>query len=276
MAAVVGSRSEAGRSERGIILASRVIYSKNSRDGHEVWLKVSSHVWSALAPSVKRSFSNSLEVLAGLRTEIANDSPVKWMPFIEVSAELWRIPGGKAHGQATTIEHDGGRHFGVRIPAQTALCEDHQVVRAALVHEFNHCFFNIQTALAKAFPGEYPSSELPDFHDPSDPVKDELRMVDQYSWFGRGDADVFMKDGDSRSQVLNATFETLTKYLRQIDPEATWPKGKVDIPLEVVSHIKRLLLPAPTVALEGATEGATAIETGDSSPSVHIVALTSR
>ena len=219
-------------------MAARIIRSKHT---DEVWLKTDSRYWSSIPAPLRGELVDSLDVVAQIRAEITRDAPIKWMPLIEAVPVLWKVPGGKVHGLATaTLVYEGDRWFGVQIPAQTALCLDLPVVRAVLVHEFDHCFYNMCAALAKAFPGEYFSPNLPKIFDPLDAAEDELRMVDPHSWFGRSDAETFMKDGDNRSLVLRASYETLTKRLKQTEVEPVWPKGTGVIPLEVIARIKEL------------------------------------
>src|SRR5580693_7214338 len=65
-----------------------------------------------------------VERIASIRAEIAHTAKVATMPAVEIVPYIWTRERVLICGRVTALRHAGGAHFGVQIPAPTALCTD--------------------------------------------------------------------------------------------------------------------------------------------------------
>jgi hypothetical protein len=120
-----------------------VVFRKNSRR------------WAKLPASVRTEIMRGVEKVRRIRSEIAIDALVKAMPPVEIADEIWVLPdrSGAINGRAGVVRLGQDTWFGVHLPAPTALCSDRDLLRAILVHEFAHCFFQVKAAIDAADAG---------------------------------------------------------------------------------------------------------------------------
>lgn len=188
-----------------------------------------------------------VEKVRRIRSEIAIDALVKAMPPVEIADEIWVLPdrSGAINGRAGVVRLGQDTWFGVHLPAPTALCSDRDLLRAILVHEFAHCFFQVKAAIDAADAGS-DSANLPRTTDVfSDRAHEDALLVDPHEWFSKADADAFVTWDDSRfdgsgGAALEKALLSLADYLPVLTPPMKYKVERLAYPKEVADHVRRL------------------------------------
>lgn len=207
----------------------------SSRSGG-VWLAGGRLPISADPPLAK--LSAGVARVASIRADIAKDAKIATMPPVEVVPYIWTRERALICGRVTALRNDAGAHFGVQLPAPTALCTDYAAVRALLVHEFAHWFYIAARVVNDSELGQAERAGALDLRNES--LSEADTQINPGQWFGEEDARRFIQHGDSATRAISSQAIGLEKYFYVITPNLGDTAGGIDINDEVKAHIRRL------------------------------------
>ena len=178
-----------------------------------------------------------VERIASIRAEIAAGAKVATMPPVEVVPYIWVHNGGLICGRVTALGRVEAAHFGVQIPAPTALCTDYAAVRSLLVHEFAHWFY-IATRVVNGSGMAADENGSLDLRDPG--LKDRDTQIDPWDWFSPDDARSFVQHGHAATRAISKQAYGLERYFFVGTPRMGHTAGHIDISEDVKAHIRKL------------------------------------
>jgi len=189
-------------------------------------------VWARIA------LQDGLHRLERIRIAIASQSPVRWMPPVNLVPEFWYAPSHDAviNGMTSIVRRGKARYFGARVPAQIVAAPD-DLFRQILVHEFSHCFRHNELILDHVDSGSEGSKvELP-----SDEEANHARLD---HWFGPDDSKTLMRWHDRARDLQDAMEPFLRRWasdgLPACSPDRELSADRVDIPIPVMDRIRAL------------------------------------
>ena len=202
----------------------------------EVWLSGGRLPISADPPLAK--LAAGVARVASIRADIAKDAKIATMPPVEVVPYIWTHERALICGRVTALRNAAGAHFGVQLPAPTALCTDYPAVRALLVHEFAHWFYIASRVVNDAELGQAERSGALDLR--NEGLGEADTQINPRQWFGEEDARRFIQHGDSATRAISSQAIGLERYFYVITPNLDDTAGGIDINDEVKAHIRRL------------------------------------
>jgi len=197
--------------------------------------------WAELSEGLRERITKGVDRIRSLRAAIGAAARVRYMPPVTVVAAAWTPDGERWVQGVSGVWRDptalGGHSIGVLVSAGPALCEEDQVVRALLVHEFAHCF-----SLAKIIVDHNDLGTPLDAlqGDSFDHAREHRLQVDPQDWFGREDWDL-MQWNDERMKPVSLEVGRLVTT-GQLVPEGLplYEKASFQVPLEWKEHVRDL------------------------------------
>jgi len=200
-------------------MSMKTIFARQTR---YVWIKADVRIWSSLSPWVRSALTAGLERVSIQRQSITEKSKVRKMPPVEIVPYRWGTADGLIDGQTNVIRAPGGFHLGVRVPAQIALCQDTQVVRAVLVHEFCHCIYYL-TELVDQPVSDVPTVTIklsqPKGFDPFNQQQDDAGLANPYDWFGEQDATSLIHHNTYVGDAIQKAIARYAGHLQLVQPD---------------------------------------------------------
>jgi hypothetical protein len=140
---------------------------------------------------------------------------------------------------AVLLRTGSGIQFGVREPVPVALCQDEAAIRAVLVHEFCHCFFDYTRAWDLIDSGQPPS--ILDHYRATDSAADAGRLAPPGNWFSESDARTLILQQDAKLAKFNEPYVRAQQYLATSVPDRSRNfTGVIAAPGDVIKHIRYL------------------------------------
>jgi hypothetical protein len=174
--------------------------------------------------------------IASIRDEIAAGAPrLLSMPPIEVVPYLWLVGSKSLNGRMQILRTDG-LYFGVQVPAQTAVCEDREAVRAVLLRGFLSSFYYCAQVVSTDAPAG--GRIVIDFRE-ADEMADIGDVMRPGDWFGRDDAGRLAAPPPA-VDAIGAAVEQLGRWYYLADPDHAGFEGTVSIADGVEAHIVNL------------------------------------
>jgi hypothetical protein len=188
------------------------------------------------SPRCGEALIGGVQRIASIREEIAAAAPrLLSMPPIEVVPYLWRCGSKSLSGRMQILRADR-LCFGVQVPAQTAVCEDLEAVRAVLLRGFSSAFYYAAQVVSTDVSAG--GRVVLDFREADDMVDigDVIRPGD---WFGGDDAGRLAAQPPA-VDVIGAAVEQLGRWYYLADPDHAGFEGTVGIADDVEAHILSL------------------------------------
>ena len=155
------------------------------------------------------------------------------MPPVEVVPYIWTRERVLICGRVTTLRRGDGVYFGVQLPAPTALCTDHEAVRALLVHEFAHWFY-----IATRVVNGADAAGILDLR--NEGLTEADTQIDARDWFGDDDARRFIQHGDSTTRSISSQAAGMEEHFYVVSPRLGDTLGGIEISDDVKAHIRSL------------------------------------
>lgn len=193
----------------------------------DVRLRKSPVKWKKFPSSLKERLHQGTLRVERLREDIAAQAGTPSMPPVEIFPEVWITDEGHILGRAAPIEIGGTTQFGAALPAPTVVQPDDQILRAVLVHEFNHCFYAMVRAAEHLLLGRAPSPI--ELFGPHSAEAEEAALLDPREWFGPGDAESFIRWHDSRFDAVEPFAVRLAQILPVVTPAPTFAINRLDV-----------------------------------------------
>lgn len=204
------SRAKTERAERIFAIGTKYVWLKTDR------------AWFSLSVVVQSEMADGLQRVSRIRKAIASDSLIANMPPVEVVPEIWYSDLNSRSvlidGAVGVLRAHDGFHFGVRIPAHVALCDDETFVRRVLVHEFLHCFQYLERTIEQKSAHSSDSSiALQGARNPFDQHEDDSMLANPSDWFGSDDSNSLIRHGSDPAFFEGAS-RAAVKYARYFRP----------------------------------------------------------
>jgi hypothetical protein len=200
-----------------------------------VWLAGGRLPTSAEPPLAR--LLKGVDRVASIRAEIAQTAKVATMPPVEVVPYIWTRDRVMICGRVTALRRGDRAYFGVQIPAPTALCTDHEAVRALLVHEFAHWFY-IATRVVNGSEDRDKEGGILDLR--SEGLTESDTQINARDWFGEEDTRRFIQHGDSTTLSISRQAIGLEQLFYVVSPRMGDTAGGIDISDDVKAHIRSL------------------------------------
>src|SRR4051794_518725 len=178
-----------------------------------VWL-ASGRLPISANPQLERLLKG-VERVASIRAEVASSARVATMPPVEIVPYIWTRGRTLICGRVTALGQGDSAHFGVQIPAPTALCTDRAAVRALLVHEFAHWFY-IATRVVNANESGKEENGTLDLR--NEGLTESDMQINAADWFGEDDAQRFIQHGDSTTLAISNQAIGLETHFYVVSP----------------------------------------------------------
>lgn len=218
----------------------------------DVRLRKSPVRWRKLPSWVRERLHQGTLRVERLREDIAHHAGVPSMPPVEIFPEIWTTGTNLIQGLSGVTGCGVETCIGVRLPAQTVVQPDDEILRAVLVHEFNHCFSGmVRIAEAQLLGRSLSEVEFPDGFTHAG---EEAALLDPSEWFGPEDARKFIRWHDGSFDALEPVAMRLAEVLPVVAPEAGFWLKRRDIPTWVLERVRSRV--RPTGAAEADRGGA--------------------
>lgn len=196
--------------------------------------------WRRLPKWARKTLQDGVARVEEQHRAIAASAKVQWMPPVDCLSVAWLDPSFSASldGRATWLRRNGHNVIGVELPAQTLAYRSDRLLRGVLVHEFSHCFRQLEIIVAHLDSG---ATGMVDFPQTEDVLRDEsfedaLHVVPG-EWFGPDDVDTFIHWNDERIQDEYGDF-----IGRWLDADAPYETPDLEF------HIEHAVLPEEILA----------------------------
>jgi hypothetical protein len=196
--------------------------------------------WQRVPSSVREALHQGRLRVDRLCEDIARQAGVPNMPPVDIFAEVWMSGADLIHGKTGAVEREGKTLFGAHLPAPTVSQPDDEVLRAILVHEFNHCLaYMVYTA--EEFLDGRKISGMASLDGLAPAASEEAAMLKPSEWFGRDDAERFLRWEDQRIDALEPVAAQLAEVLPVVSPTSGFRVHSLDIPSWVVERVRARL-----------------------------------
>lgn len=182
--------------------------------------------------------------LSSLRASVAAESPVKWMPPVDVVPAVWFVPhGGSVDGRMAWRHGPSGSTPCAQFPAQCCAYPD-SILRSFLVHEFCHGFRFLELTVDAIDAGRE-SLDLRRREDESPEEHEEAMHARPDDWFGAPDAENFVRWNDLSADVEQFFVPFFRRWTAAGLPEATavqpeWAVHTLVFPQHVMHHARQV------------------------------------
>jgi hypothetical protein len=200
--------------------------------------------WKKLPIDIRIGIRKKRDEIVEIRAGIAQRAKVHVMPPVDIFDVAWVPPDLSRciSGKSGVVVVDGLTQFGVQLAGASVLFAEVDALRGLLLHEFAHCFWNLQVSLASTERGE----RGPDLHATEEELfnsaVDRAKMVNPEDWFAPEDCAIFPYHDSELLQ--GCADQVLTKWVAKRLPYESPPTGfkveKLVCTEEVANHIREL------------------------------------
>jgi hypothetical protein len=186
-----------------------------------VWIKTGPVTWSSLPTSVRVALTRGIERISEQRKQITKGSKLAQMPPVEVVTEIWMKGYTSIDGTVGPVHAPDGFYLRVRLPAQITLCEDSEIVRGILVHEFLHIFHYFTEHVVGLVDRSAPEGSFrmsPEGFDPFNAEHDDKELADPADWLGEQDAASLLRHDSVAGAAIHATIGDYADHFRKLVP----------------------------------------------------------
>jgi hypothetical protein len=210
----------------------------------QVFLRQHPLRWKKLSIDIRIGLRKKRDEIADIRAAIAERAKVPFMPPVEIFDVAWVPPDLSRciSGKAGVVVVDGRTHFGVQLAGAPVLFAEVDALRGLLLHEFAHCFWNLQVSLASTERGERGLDLHATEEELFNSAVDRAKMVNPEDWFAPEDCAIFPYHDSELLQ--GCADQVLTKWVAKRLPYESPPSGfkveKLTYAEEVANHIREL------------------------------------
>jgi hypothetical protein len=211
----------------------------------QVFLRKHPTRWLKLPIDVRMGLKKKRDEIVAIRAAIAERACVHTMPPVEIFDVAWmHDSAGVIHGRSGVVRFDGREMLGVQLPGASVLFADEAALRGILLHEFSHCFWHLQCALAHMAQGGGRTLDLSSpVENLNNPEADRERMVSPQDWFAPEDCAIFPYHNSKLLEQCTdeVALKWIAKGLPCLFPVAEFHAEHLTYPTDVAEKLAALM-----------------------------------